>query len=304
MAAACTSAPPPTSESACSGYTSSSSRCINTATKIGSTSYSTDWYLPNGTASGLMLLQHGFSRKCSNLRNTSRAIAEKGVMVLCINADMSGGNTNLANLLGDALTARNIAPPAGAALPQNYIVGGHSAGGQFASTVGARLDANNYARLKGAVMFDPVAATGFSANLAAIADGGGRPVLSIAARPNLANSTNNSFGALKDLANTFVGVQLVWTGFNAGAPFGGSCHTDVEGENGDLIGDAGSSCVPHATQTARLRDFGSTWARDLATGTRTAAYYCTNSATKSGCGSQVTALIGPTLPVAALIPVS
>ena len=79
--------------------------------------------------------------------------------------------------------------------------------------------------LKGAVLFDPVAADGFSANLKAISAGGSRPVLSVAARPSVINLSNNSFGALKDLSNTFVGVQLVWSGFFLGVPYGGSCHT-------------------------------------------------------------------------------
>ena len=102
--------------------------------------------------------------------------------------------------------------------PRRIVVGGHSAGGHFASAVGARLAAKGSTALKGAVMFDPVAADGFSANLKAISAGGTRPVLSVAARPSVINLSNNSFGALKDLANPFVGVQLVWSGFAFGVP--------------------------------------------------------------------------------------
>ena len=291
-------------EVACGGFSSTLGACVNTQLVVGTTSYNVDWYLPNATPVGLMLLQHGFSRGCGNLRNSSKAVMEKGLMVLCLNADMSGGNPALGNALGDQLASRTVAPPRSQPLPTNYVVGGHSAGGHFASVVGARLATRGYAGLRGAVLFDPVAQDGFSANVAAISAGGVRPVLSVAARPSVINLTNNSFGALKGLVNPFVGVQLVWTGFVLGIPYGGSCHTDVEGENGDLVGNTAAACSPNATQTARLRDLSSNWARDVATGSRTTAYWCTDATNRATCGSKVSSLVGGSLPVAALIPVA
>jgi pimeloyl-ACP methyl ester carboxylesterase len=295
-------APAAQADATCNNYSSSSSTCTNSSLTIGGTSYSVDWYQPNATASGLMLLEHGFSRNCGHLRGSSKAIAQKGLAVLCVNADMSGGNEALGNALGDLLTARTITPPNSKPLPVNYIVGGHSAGGHFASVVGARLAANGYANLKGAVLFDPVASGNFTANLEAISANGTRPVLSVAARPSITNLTNNSFGALETLATNYVGIQLVWEKYNLGVfPVGGSCHTDVEGENTDFIGTAGALCSPNATQTSRLRDFGSTWAKDLATGTTTAAYYCTNENVISTCGTKVRDLVDRSLPLAATI---
>ena len=76
---------------------------VSTTLQIDGVDYPADWYLPNGTATGLMLLQHGFSRGCGNLRNTSKAVMEKGLMVLCLNADMSGGNPKLAEALAGEL---------------------------------------------------------------------------------------------------------------------------------------------------------------------------------------------------------
>ncbi|MQW78075.1 alpha/beta hydrolase [Nocardioides sp. dk4132] len=288
-------------EQACNNYSSSTSRCVNTQLVIDGTSHSVDWYLPNSTASALMVLNHGFTRGCGHLRGTSKAIAEKGVMVLCVNGDMTAGNPELASDLGDLMTARTFAPPAGKALPSRYIVGGHSAGGHFASALGARLDANGYGNLAGAVLFDPVAAGGFTANLQAISDGGNRQVLAVTARPSLTNSFNNAHEALIGLANPYVGLQLVWEKYTLGVPVGGSCHIDVEGENTDIIGIAGAGCSANSTQTARLRDFGSTWAKDLATGTRTAAYYCTDAAVVSTCGAKVKDLVDRSLPLAAPI---
>lgn len=297
-------APAAHADVACGNYSSSSSSCVNTQLTVGGTSYSVDWYIPNGTASALMTLQHGFTRGCGNLRGTSKAVAEKGVMVLCLNANMTGGSPELGDAFGDLLNSRAIAPPLGKPLPQNYIVGGHSAGGHFASVVGARLDALGYPNLKGAILFDGVAAGGFSANLQAIADNGARKVLSVAAAPSLANSTNNQFGALKDLPGEYVGIQLKWSKFSLITYTGASCHTDVEGENGDLIGNVASGCTPTGTNTSRLRDFGSTWAKDLATGTTTSAYYCTNENAMSTCGSKVRDLVDRTFPLAATIDAS
>lgn len=288
----------------CNNFTSTLGVCENTQLNIAGTNYSVDWYLPNGTASGLVFLQHGFSRNCGNLRGTSKAVMEKGLMVLCINGNMSGGNATLANQVGDLFNARTVTPPLGKPLPQNYVVGGHSAGGAFAANLGARLDSLGYPNLKGAVLYDPVSASGFDANLLAISDGGTRPVLAVAARPSLINLFNNSFGALEALPSNYVGIQLVWTHFNGLSPQGGSCHIDVEGENTNAIGIIGAGCSPNATQTARLRDFGATWSKDLATGTQTAAYWCTDESNLATCGTKVTDLVDRPLPVAATIPAS
>ena len=96
----------------------------------------------------------------------------------------------------------------------------------------------------------------------------------------------------------------MWTGYFFGIPYGGSCHTDVEGENGDIIGNTAAGCTPHSTQVARLRDFASSWAKDLGTGTRTAAYYCDDAQGAVNCGNKVWSLVGGWLPRALLIPTS
>ncbi|MBW9211319.1 alpha/beta hydrolase [Mumia sp. zg.B21] len=302
IAALLVGSPPPASAAvACSGYSSSTTTCVSSPITVGGTSYAADWYLPNGTATGLMLVEHGFSRSCKHLRGTSKAIAQKGLMVVCLNEDMTAGNPGLATIIGNALADRAVVPPNGKPLPTAYIVGGHSAGGHFAALVGQRLAQRGYAGLKGAVLFDPVAADGFTAALLAVSAGGSRPVLSIAARPSVINLFNNSFGALTSLGADFVGIQLVWSKISLGTPSGGSCHIDSEGENTDFIGVAGALCSPNATQTARLRDFASTWAKDLATGTRTASHYCTDADVVATCGSVVRDLVDRSLPLAAPI---
>lgn len=292
------SGPSGAAEVECVGYESSTSTCLNTRRTIGGESLSTDWYVPEGPASALMVLAHGFSRSCATLRGSSRAIAEQGVMVLCLNADMAGGNPELAEEVASALADSSIDPVQGRAMPDRIIVGGHSAGGHFAGVVGASLAQSAPERLAGAILFDPVANGGFSADLKAISDDGERPVLSVAARPSLTNLFNNSFGALRDLDNDFVGVQLVWKSFLLGFPTGGSCHTDAEGEDTDVVGTLGALCSPNETQTSRLREFGAAWAKDLATDTRTADYWCADADMVSTCGSKVKDLVARTLPLA------
>lgn len=278
------SALPASANVACGGFTSASGQCRNTTTTVGGTSYNADWYLPNGTASALMVLEHGLSRRCGNLRNTSKAIMERGVMVVCFNASMLGGNPAFGKALGDALASRTVTPPNGATLPVRYIVGGHSAGANFASGVGSRLVARGYPELRGAVLLDPVAADGFSANLAAL---GNRPVLTVAARSNAFNAFNNAFPVLRGLPGDFPGVQLTYAGYVRAIPYGGSCHTDAEGENTDLIGSLAVACTPNSGNVARLREFASVWAADMAAGTQTAAYYCQSGT----CGVRVRELL-------------
>ena len=222
-------------------------------------------------------------------------------MVLCVNGDMTAGNPALAKDVAAALAARSLAPAKGRTMPERIIVGGHSAGGHFAGVVGAALASSAPQRLAGAILFDPVAAEGFSADLKAISANGARPVLSVAARPSVTNLFNNSFGALNDLANPYVGIQLVWKSYVLGFPTGGSCHTDVEGEDTNIIGTLGALCSPNSTQTARLREFSAAWAKDLATGTRTSAYWCGDAAVISSCGSKVKDLVDRSLPLAAPI---
>jgi pimeloyl-ACP methyl ester carboxylesterase len=285
---------------ACPSFASSKGQCINTQVQVGGASYGADWYLPDGTASGLMVLEHGFVRECISTRELATSIMEAGLMVLCINADMTGGNPALAATLGDVMTARALTPPAGRALPANYVVGGHSMGGHFASALGARLSDNGYAGFKGAILFDGVAAGGFTDNLHRISAGGTRKVLAIAARPSAWNSLNNSFGALTSLPNGFVGIQLVWSGYFLGIPYGGSCHTDAEGSD-DLLANIATGCTPSSFNTGKLREFASVWARDMVTGTTSSFYWCANKADINTCGSKVKEIAGGWLPRSALI---
>ena len=245
---------------------------INSQLTVAGTSYSVDWYLPNANASGLVTVQHGFSRGCGNLRDTSKRIMANGLMVLCVNANMSGGNPSLAEALANALINGNITTPDGRVMPFKIAVGGHSAGGHFASRVGWKIQQIAPARLAGAILFDPVAADGFTDNLMAISQNGQRPVYAVTSNGGICNSFNNAYGALKQVRSFavsngrdgFVGLQLT----NA------STHVDSEGNNTDLIGyGACLQAPPKAENTAYLRDLSSQWAFDVINNVRNPAAY-------------------------------
>lgn len=248
-------------------YSAADGKVINSQLTVGGTSYNVDWYLPAGQASGLMTFQHGFSRGCGNQRNTSLNIMRRNVMVLCMNASMQGGNPTLARQLAELLASRNVYTPDGRQAPVNVVVGGHSAGGHFATEVGKRLAEVGYPGLKGAMLFDPVAQGGFTDNLVAISNYGNRSVLAVTANGNACNLNNNAYGALKQIRQTaihsgksgFVGLQLT----------SGSTHVDSEGENTDILGwTACLNLKPKAANTQYLRDLSAAWVNDLMLGTR------------------------------------
>ncbi|HEX5360335.1 MAG TPA: hypothetical protein VFW49_04495 [Fluviicoccus sp.] len=253
-------------------YNAADGKVINAQLAIGGTSYSVDWYLPAATPTALMAYQHGFSRGCGNHRNSALNIMRKNIMVLCVNASMSGGNPTLAGQFAELIASRNLSAPEGRQVPVGVIVGGHSAGGHFATELGRRLVELGYPTLKGAILFDPVAASGFTNNLMAISMSGSRPVLAVTANSNICNSFNNAYGALRQIQqfavsagkSGYVGVQLTSS----------STHVDSEGDNTDLIGyGACLSLPPKAANTQALRNLSAAWAKDLATGSHDNAVY-------------------------------
>lgn len=238
---------------------------------VGGRNYNAVWYLPAGPASALISLQHGFSRSCKNQRDTTRQIMAAGLMALCLDADMSGGNPRLAEALAATLLS-GITAPDGRSLPDALLVGGHSAGGAFASRLGWQLDALAPERLRGALLFDAVAADNFTPNLQAISRQGERPVYSVTANAGACNASNNAYPALRQLQRDalaagrdgFIGLQLTRR----------STHVDSEGNNTDLLGYiACGQGKPAADNTATLRRLASRWAADIASGSRTAAFY-------------------------------
>jgi len=218
-----------------------------------------EWHLPaseSAPASGLVTLQHGFSRQCSHLRGTARALAEAGAATLCLETSMAGGNPALARDFAALLAAPDFAPP-GRPRPARIVVAGFSAGAHFAVVLGAQLVELVPGQVAGAVLLDPVAARGFEPALQRLAGQGSRPVLSIAAQASGCNARHNAHPALRRLREASQGF--------AGVVFGeGSTHMDAEGEDTDLL--AYLACGrqwPQARTVAQLRELAACWARGM-----------------------------------------
>jgi len=224
--------------------------------------YRAEWVLPTGPALGLVTLQHGFSRSCRHLRGTASALAKAGLMVLCLDASMTGGNAVLARRLAQALAEGEIAPP-GRAMPERVVVSGHSAGAHFAVVLGAELARRAPQRVAGAVLLDPVAGRGFEEALQALSQTGLRPVLSVAAREHPCNARHNAHPALRRLREATVAAGR--DGLAGVVQGEGSTHMDAEGEDTDLI--AWAACGrqwPDPAHVATLRALLVHWAGDLA----------------------------------------
>jgi pimeloyl-ACP methyl ester carboxylesterase len=236
---------------------------VDTTLTLGGTSTPAHWQLPAGEASALLVLQHGFARRCINLRETTRQLMQAGLLVLCLDAPMAGGNPMLADALAVRL-AGDLAAPGGVALPDKIIVGGHSAGAAFAARLGARLAKLLPQRLAGALLFDPVATADFEVQLRRVADAGRRPVLAVFANAHACNANLSAATALRRVRQDardagregFVGVQLTQ----------GATHVDVEGEDSDWLGRLACG-TPLAANVSVLRGLAVQWATDIARGT-------------------------------------
>lgn len=231
----------------------------------------TEWHLPTAAPAGLVVVQHGFARRCANLRTTARRLAEAGAMTLCVNAEMAGGGPLLADALATAIV-HGLTAPDGRAVPRRVVVAGHSAGAVFATRVGRGLASADPSMLAGAILFDPVAVSGFADDLEAVADGVRRPVYAVMATRAGCNAWHNALPALRAVADAaraaggdgFVGVELT----------AGSTHVDAEGE--DTESAAVRACgqgAPTAGNTEALRTLAARWAIDLLRGVREADAY-------------------------------
>lgn len=258
---------------------------------LGGTEYDVAWGLPAaGPAIGLAVVEHGFTRRCRNIAGTLEALVAQGLMTLCVDAPLAGGNPALADALAEALVA-GFSPPDGSPLPERIVVGGHSAGGAFAVRLGATLATLAPQRLAGAVLFDPVAAgSRFVDEIRVLSAGGQRPLRTISANAGACNANHNSYPGLRAAAadavaagnDGFVGLQLTDR----------STHVDAEGSDSDLL--AWTACrqgPPRRPNVATLRELAAAWAADLVRGVRTPAYYPGGSVVEGLIADQRAALI-------------
>jgi hypothetical protein len=273
LVSACASGPASTPVAGLEGTVSVTmpGRQVAAILSVGGSDREVVWGLPAGPAIGLAVIQHGFSRQCRHLAGLLEVLVAQGIVTLCVDASMAGGHPALADALAELLVA-GIATPDGAPLPERVIVGGHSAGAVFAARLGANLARLAPHRLAGALLFDPVAAGSFAADLRALAAQGARPVRTVSAAAGACNAGHSAYPALRAVQSeaaaagrdTFVGLELTDR----------STHVDAEGDNSDLL--AWAACRqgrPQPANVQTLRALAAAWAADLLRGTRTPAIH-------------------------------
>ncbi|MEZ5619957.1 MAG: alpha/beta hydrolase [Burkholderiaceae bacterium] len=245
-------------------------RIVDDQLELGGRVYEVRWYLPDPVSGAappaLAVVEHGFARRCDNLQTTTAGLMAAGLMALCVNAPMVGGNPTLADALAERLLDGIVAPD-GRSAPRLTLVGGHSAGAAFAVRLGWAMMQSAPERVAGAVLFDPVAASGFEEQLLALTEGGRRPVRVVSANAAPCNADHNAYPALSAAraaalavgGDGFVGLQLTDR----------STHTDAEGADTDPLAIAAcGQGRPQPANVYSLRKLATTWAVDLVTGAR------------------------------------
>jgi hypothetical protein len=182
-----------------------------------------EWHLPATEPRAWVLVQHGFARRCANLRGTAAALAARGVATLCLNADMAAGAPRLAEALAAWWLSPAARSPDGRAAPSRIVLAGHSAGGLFAARVGAALVVPAGDRVAGALFFDPVGGIALQTALQTMQArlGPGRLAATMAP-PVRCNAAHLAMPALR-AAN----VSLVFPPQ--------ATHVDAEGEDSETI---------------------------------------------------------------------
>jgi hypothetical protein len=258
------------------------------------TSVPVRWYIPTGTPTGLVWLQHGFARTADNLRVLASSYADSGLLVAATSLDaisVSGcgvafnatDNTEFIRDLSltfahgnrpHSAVERSLAAAArttghlAQTVPDSLLFSGHSAGGEFALTAADAVrtaDPADYRRLRGLMLFDPVNSflgNNFHNSARELGEAG-LPIRVIASQPSLSNTFGQGVRWIEQTTRqNFLGVALT-TGV----------HIDVEGDSTDLIGIASEFAAPRSRNGRVLRRLATHWTADLISGHRTAAYY-------------------------------
>lgn len=242
----------------------------------------TDWYLPtqadgSTAATGVIWLQHGFLGSKSMVSALARTLSQQTNSIVvaptlpslpgfsCSGCWINGEPMQQAvatMFLGDRTALTSSAAAAGylGALPQDFVLSGHSGGGGFATSVGGfyAADPTSSGDLRGVVMFDGVAWRGrLSSALDSLSDPF-VPVYQIAAPSSPWNSSSRTTRELVAARpDQFVGVTLA-RGSHADAVIGGNPILDLLAQ---LV--AGVS-PPGNTAAATLLATG--WTNDLFAG--------------------------------------
>ena len=203
-----------------------------------------EWWFPDGDELGVVWLQHGFARQPRHLAGLAAVLAAEVSAVVVVPAISSRFATAsgywinghrmhdaIARLFGE--DRRRLEASAAAAsghqrtaLPEPFVLAGHSAGGNLAAAVAGRTVAIEHAgglavdTLKGVVMLDGVDRGGaIGVALDQLTGMHDRPVWTIAAPDGRCNAGGRGTALLQGARpGRFVGVRLA-----------GGTHLDAEG---------------------------------------------------------------------------
>jgi hypothetical protein len=235
----------------------------------------TEWHLPpDGSAPrAWVLLQHGFTRRCANLRTTAAHLAARAhVATLCVNADVARGAPGLADALARWWAGPDAVAPDGRPPPAVWVVGGHSAGGLFAARVGAALHAQAPQRLSGALLLDPVGGAALAEALSRVGAQGRRPVRAVMAPPVPCNAQQLALPALARVQREAADAGRAAPPPGVGVVLASGTHVDAEGEDTDAL--AVRACregPPQPANVAALRAWSVHWLEAMLVPTETLA---------------------------------
>ena len=242
----------------------------------GGTPVPAGWFFPDRKRpTGVVWVQHGFFRAAANVLTLARYIASHtGAIVVAptissnpfavagcwINgppmaqgvAALFAGSREALQRSADTARGRHVT------LPRPFVLTGHSAGGNLAtSAAGATtLPGGANRHLRGVVLYDAVDFGGaMAAALGRLSGSDFRPVLQIASPPSTCNAFGSGTNALLTARpGSFVGVQLV-----------GGTHVDAEGPDSDPL--ALLACgIPRPENVAAVRSIAADWIRNALTG--------------------------------------
>lgn len=241
------------------------------------TTVSADWYRPPGEPTGLVWLQHGFSRRKRHVASLAAAVAAStGAVVVAPTIGSGFWSRSGCWINGDAMHRaiaqlfagrfewlQTSAAAAGLdSLPLPFVLAGHSAGGNLATAVAGHLaeappdGGPGFDGLRGVVLFDGVDHGGaMGAALDHLSGERFRPVWTIAAPDSSCNAKSSGTRALlQGRPGQFVGVRLT-TG----------SHVDAEGTDGGRMASLVCGAV-RAENVSAVRTLAASWIGALLAG--------------------------------------
>jgi hypothetical protein len=225
-----------------------------------------DWYFPNAGAEpvGMIYLNHGNFRTNNNMEALANALArDTNSVVVAPSVSTNAFNpyritasrtySAITGLFGTDRAALNASAAAagytGSSLPTDFVLAGHSFGGNLVTAVGGMIGTSS--TLKGILLLDAAnngsdMATGLSRLDAGV------PVYQIAAAPRLINGFGSTTALLaRSRPEEFVGVRIV-----------GGSHVDAEGASSDFLGGL-TGGFSKSRDAAALQTIAAGWVTDM-----------------------------------------